>query len=343
MEITTETVLASADELLDFGRRALAAVGVDDLGANDMTTQILNSELAGHESHGFRRLKEYVQRALDGHAAPTTSGIIESDTGSVVTIDGQAGYGHLVMRHASRVAVTRAKDHGIAAVTVRNSEPAGRFADFCEEAAASGVATLVFVNCGGAAQVAGPPGSLEPRLGTNPIAAGVPREQAPHLVIDMATTAVAMGRVSEWRDRDLPVPPEWVNEAGVLQFMAGAKGFALALIAEALGGALSGAGTVSTEAGVDRQGVLMIAIDVARFRPLLDFTTDVERVAEYVRHAPLEAGAAPIRMPGESTAATARERRTSGVPVQPFTWASLHEIAGLLGIEPPQHKSDKDF
>jgi uncharacterized oxidoreductase len=330
------TVLAGPDDLLDFARRALRAVGVGERDASDMAGQILNSELAGHESHGFRRLSEYVERVRDGDVDPTTSGAIQSDTGSIVAIDGQAGFGHLVMRHATRVAIDRAKDHGITAVTVRNSGYVGRFVDFCEEAAENGVATLVVVNCSGAAQVAGPPGSLQPRLATNPIAGGVPRQSAPHLVVDMATTAVAMGRVSEWRDRGLPIPPDWVNDAGVLQFMSGVKGFALALLAEAFAGALTGAGTVPSASGEDRQGVLLIAMDVARFRPLSDFTSDVERFATYVREVPLEPEATPIRMPGESGATTARERRVSGMPIQPFTWSALNKLAQLLEIDPPR-------
>lgn len=339
-DATGGTVLAGPDELLDFGRRALRAVGAGEADALDMAGQILNSELAGHESHGFRRLREYVDRARDGYADPTTSGTIERDSGSIVAVDGQAGFGHLVMRHATRIALARAKEHGIAAVTIRNCEYVGRFVDFCEQAAGQGVATLIFVNCSGAAQVAGPPGALEPRLATNPIAAGVPRQSSPHLVIDMATTRVAMGRVSEWRDRGLPIPSDWVNDAGVLQFMAGAKGFALALTAEAFAGALSGAGTVPSATGDDRQGVLLIALDVTRFRPLLDFTADVERFAEYVRETPLEPQATPIRMPGESAATTARERRTTGLPIQSFTWASLNDLAELLGIAPPRVGSE---
>lgn len=330
-----DAVPLDPDALLDFATRALRSVGTREADALDMAGQILRSELAGHESHGLRRLAEYVHRARDGHAHPASSGSIESDTGTVVRIDGEAGFGHVVMRHATRVAIERARQHGIAAVAVRRSEYVGRFADFCEAAAEEGVATLVLVNCSGAAQVAGPPGALEPRLGTNPIAAGVPRAHAPHLVIDMATTAVAMGRVSEWRDRGEEIPTAWVNEQGVLQFMAGAKGFALALVAEALAGALTGAGTVSADPGPDAQGILLIALDVAHFRTLVDFVGEVEQFAAYVKDVPTSPDASAVRLPGESSADTARLRAEVGVPLQPFTRTSLLELAALLQIAPP--------
>jgi hydroxycarboxylate dehydrogenase B len=329
------TVLVEWSSLLDFVTEILSAVGLETTDARDMATQIINSELAGHESHGVRRLPEYVERARGGFVNTGSTGRVELDLGALVRIDGDEAFGHLVMRDATRIAVERAQMHGIAAVAVRNAEWAGRFADFCEEAASRGVATLMFVNDSGSGQSASAPGALEPRLSTNPIAAGIPRGQSPHLVLDMATTAVAMGRVSEWRDRGEPIPPEWANEAGVLQFFGGAKGFGLALIAEALAGDLTGAGTVSSAAAPDRQGVFLIAIDVAKLKPIAEFTAEVERFARYVKDVPLAEGSPPIRLPGEMTAVTSERRRAAGTPVQLFSWQSLVRLAELYGVDPP--------
>jgi LDH2 family malate/lactate/ureidoglycolate dehydrogenase len=117
--------------------------------------------------------------------------------------------------------------------------------------------------------------------------------------------------------------------------MGGHKGFGLALVAEALAGALTGAGTVSADPPVDDQGVLAIAIDVGRMRPLDDFAAEVESFLGYVRDVPAEAGAPPVRIPGESGAEEAAERERDGVPVQDFTWDALHRIAGELGVAPP--------
>jgi hydroxycarboxylate dehydrogenase B len=328
-------VLLDWEAVRDFASRIFTALGVGTDDARYMATQIVNSELSGHESHGLRRLPEYAERARAGHADPTTSGRVELDLGALLRIDGEAGFGHLVLRDATRLAVERAKAHGIAAVAVRNAEYAGRLADFCEEAAECGVATLLFVNDSGAGQVAAAPGALEPRLSTNPIAAGVPRAYSPHLVLDMATTAVAMGRVSEWRDRGEPIPAEWANEQGVLQFAGGVKGFGLALVAEALGGALTGAGTVSDETAPERQGVFLIAVDVTRLKPLADFSREIERFGRYVKDTPLADGASPIRLPGENSAATAEQRRAEGLPVQPFTWKALLGLAADYGVEAP--------
>jgi LDH2 family malate/lactate/ureidoglycolate dehydrogenase len=313
----------------------LIALGAREADARDMAAQIVNSELSGHESHGLRRLVEYVSRTKDGYANPTASPTIDLDCGALVRMNGHAGFGHIVMRDATKLAVSRAKEHGIAAVAVHNSEFAGRFADFCEQAAEAGVATLVFVNDSGSGRDVAPPGALEGRMSSNPLAAGVPRAQAPHLVIDMATSAVAVGRLSEWRDRGEPIPADWVNEHGILQFFAGAKGFGLALIVEALAGALTTAGTVSEQKSPELQGAFLIAIDVNRLRPLADFTTEVEQFIRYIKQVPVPPDATPVRVPGEGSAQSARLRRETGTPIQPFTWAAIQRLAEEFNVAAP--------
>ena len=157
---TTPTVLADADDLLRFTEHVLRRLGTRDADAHDMARQIVDSELAGHESHGMRRLPEYVDRAASGHADPMAEITIDIDTGSLVRVDGNRGFGHLVLRDATRLAVERARLHGIAGVAVRRSEWAGRFVDFVGSAADQGIATLLFANDSGSGQVVAPPGGL---------------------------------------------------------------------------------------------------------------------------------------------------------------------------------------
>ena len=330
-----ETVRCDAADLRRFTVEILTRLGTPASDAHDMAGQIVGSELAGHESHGLRRLSEYVGRVDSGAVRPASAGRIDLDRGSLVRIDGERGFGHVVVSHALGVAMERARAHGIAAVAVHDCDPAGRLWDFCERAAASGVATLVFVNDGGAGQTVAPPGGTEARLSTNPIAFGFPRADAPHLVLDMATSTVAMGRLSEWRDRGEPIPPAWATPAGVLKSMGGGKGFGLALVAEALAGALADAGTVSPEPGDERQGVFIIAIDIASLRDLDAFTAEVDGFLDYVRDVPLEPDAGPVRIPGESSAATTLARVASGTPLQSFTFTQLQVLSQRFGVPLP--------
>jgi LDH2 family malate/lactate/ureidoglycolate dehydrogenase len=154
-------------------------------------------------------------------------------------------------------------------------------------------------------------------------------------VLDMSTSVVAAGRVAEWRDRGEPIPPEWANETGALRPVGGFKGFGLALVVEALAGALTGAGTVTATPEHDDQGVLMIALDVGRLRPLDEFAAEVEQFIRYVRDVPLERDAPAIRMPGETTDETRRRREAEGAPVRDFTWRALHVLAVEFDVQPP--------
>ena len=328
-------VLCTHTELERFATAVLVAVGTPRPEAGFMAGVIVSADLAGHESHGMRRLAEYVARARDGHADPAARPVADLDTGSLVRLDGRHGWGHVVVRDATDLAVERARAHGIAAVGIHSSEAAGRYADFCERAAAQGIAVLFFVNDAGGGQSVAPPGGLEPRLSTNPIAAGIPRAAAPHLVVDLSTSVVAAGRLAEHTDRGLPAPPDWVTPTGAIRPVGGFKGFGLALVAEALAGALTGAGTVRAGDVPDDQGVFLVAIDVARLRPLGDFTAEVERFLGYVLDVPAEDGAAPLRIPGAAGAGIAQQRRRDGVPVQPHTWARMATLAAELDLPLP--------
>ena len=172
-----------------------------------------------------------------------------------------------------------------------------------------------------------------------PIGAGIPRASEPHLVLDMSTSVIARGRLSEWLDRGEEIGPDWLTPGGAIRPSGGYKGTGLALVAEALAGILTGSGSVSAAPESDAQGVFCVAIDVARLRPLDDFADEMERMLAYVRDTPLEDGHDAIRFPGESGATAEAERLRDGVPVQQFTWDRLEVVAADLGVEMPQRLS----
>lgn len=327
-------------ELFRFISQVLQAVGTPVAGANEMANQMVASDLAGHESHGVRRLREYAYRARDGFVNPAATPTLEQDSGSLVSVNGQTNYGHLVMPFATDLLIERARQHGIAAVTVRNCDPAGRFADFCDHAANEGIAVFMYMNVGGGAIDVAPPGGAEARIATNPIAAGVPREGAPNLVMDMATSAVAKGRLSDAQERGTEIDSEWLNQSGVLVPLGGVKGFALSVIAEALAGTLSSAGTVGPEVADARQGVLAIGIDIEKLRPLAEFKSDVAKFASHLKQTPLEPGAPEIRMPGENTVINTKIRRESGITIHPVIWERLVELSENFSVKLPEPRSD---
>lgn len=329
-----DTILTRGEDLLRFTVDALTAVGTGEKDARTMAGQIVGSELAGHSSHGLRRLPEYIYRARSGVTDAKAVPVVDIDRGSLARVDGKRAFGHITVAMATQLAVDRAKEHGIAAVSVYNSDFAGRLADFVDSAAEQGVASLLFVNTGGGHRAVSVPGGTEARFSTNPIGAGFPRSSSPHFVLDIATSAVARGRLNEWQDRGEEIPEEWVTPSGHLQPFGGHKGLGLALLAEGLAGALSTAGTPNADTDEEEQGVLIIAIDIAGLRPLEEFTAEADTFLEFIKGTPVADGYPQARIPGESSAATTEKLSRDGIPLQRHAWESAQVLAQELGIEP---------
>jgi len=328
-------IRCKAEELRRFTAAVLEAIGMRPEDAAFAAEVIVDSDLAGHESHGMRRVPEYVDRAARGLLAADARPVVELDFGALVRMDGRNALGHIALRDVTDLAVERARSHGIAGVALRRSSYAGRIADYCARGARAGVAIMFWLNDCGAGQAVAPHGGDAPRLSTNPIGVGIPRAREPQLVLDMSTSVVALGRVAEWRDRGLPIPPGWLTPGGAIRPCGGHKGTGLALVAEALAGILTLAGSVSSEPQADGQGAFCAAIDIARLRPLDEFTAEMERMLAYVRDVPLEPGAEAVRFPGELGAESRSDRLRHGVPVQPFCWERLERIAREYAIPLP--------
>ena len=306
-----------AGRALAFARDVVERLGARPADAGRTAELLVRSELGGHPSHGLRRLVQYARGSREGTIVPSASARIVRDDGSTLTIDGRRALGQVVCTWAADLVAERALAHGAAAVAVRHSAHCGRLADYAERACAQGAAVLLFANDAGAAQTVAPPGGLAARLSTNPLAAGVPRSERPHLVMDMATSVAAFGKVRVLEDAGQPVPEEWMRN-GLLQLLGGPKGFALALVVEALAGIVTGAGAVSAEPGPDDQGVFLLAFDPARFGPPGELAERVDAMLGYVLDVPLEPGAAPLRVPG------------SGLPPLPLDPAATFAIAPAL-------------
>ena len=233
---------------------------------------------------------------------------------------------------ATDLAAERALAHGVAAVAVRRSGHAGRLADYADRACERGVALLAFANDSGAEQTVAPPGAREARLSTNPIAAGIPRAQSPHFVIDLSTSVAAFGKVRVLQEAGELVPVEWMRD-GLLQALGGAKGFALALLVESLAGVVSGAGAVSADPGPDDQGVFLLAFDPARFGEPADLAARLEAMLGYVMSAPREDGADPLRVPGSGLPPLPLDPEAR-VELAPALTARLDALARELGATP---------
>lgn len=328
--VTRVTATLTAAEAQRFARDVAGRIGASAGDAERVAELLVRAEVGGHPGHGLRRLRQYANAWREGTIVPSAQSEIVRDEGSTLTLDGRRALGQVVCTLAADLAARRALDHGVAAVAVRHSGHAGRLADYADRACGQGAALLLFANDSGAAQAVAPPGALEARLSTNPLAAGIPRAHAPHLVVDLSTSVVAHGKVRVLEDAGKPVPEEWVRE-GLLQSLSGAKGFALALLVEALAGVVSGAGASSASPGPDDQGVFMLAFDPARFGPPAELAERLDAMLAYVLAVPLEPGAEPLRVPG-STLPPLPLDPDARFELPPALERRLAALAGELGV-----------
>jgi uncharacterized oxidoreductase len=254
----------------------------------------------------------------------------------------------VVARRGIALAIDKARIQGLAAVALRRTSHVGRLADYAELAATEGLIGLLWANAKHGLNVA-PWGGAARRLGTNPHAVAIPGPRGAVVMShDFATSVWAEGklRVKFNRGESVPEgvmlngrgepstdPKEYYRDpVGSLLTAGQHKGYGLSLAVEILGGILSGTGAASAESGVFANGTLMICLDPARFLPRADFDAQVAALLDWVRSAPLAAGAKEVLVPGEPEARVERERRAGGIPIEDATWSQISACATEVGV-----------
>jgi LDH2 family malate/lactate/ureidoglycolate dehydrogenase len=313
-----------------------------------MAQTLLDAEVEDHSSHGLSRLPLYLSRLRSGLVDPRPKIEVVAGTGAAVLLDGGNGLGPVVGTRAMELATTLSDEYGVGLCSVRHSNHLGSLSYFVKLAAAKGHLGICLSN--GPPAVA-PPGGTTPLLGTNPIAAGIPTADEA-VVVDMATTQVARGRVAAAAAASETIPIGWgVDEngrdttdpgavlRGSLSSMGGAKGFALALLVESLTGVLAAAGVGPDVSGTavasDRPsnvGHLMLAIKPEGLAP--GFRERMSLLARTIRSTPPACSAKPVRMPGD-TRRTHRQRRVAaGISLPEHLVRELNEMATEWGLRP---------
>jgi LDH2 family malate/lactate/ureidoglycolate dehydrogenase len=330
----------SAEELRSLASAVLAAAGTPPATVATVAESLVEADLRGHGSHGVRRLIPYVEWVRAGQIEPGALPEVARRHGAIAIVDGRHGFGQLAGRLAASEAAGLARRHGIAAVTIQRCSHIGRLGEYVEAPAHEGLAALAFCNSD---PTVAPFGGRERRLGTNPLAWAVPRgEQAPPVVMDWATSAVAEGKLAVALARGERVservlvdaagepsrdPADFYAGGALLPFGAH-KGSGLSVMIELVGGALSGAGVSTLEGHGLGNGVVLIALDVAAFVPREDFEAQTaEFCAELARTAPAT-GFEEVLVPGEIELRTREQRLREGVPVPAATWSELQALKG---------------
>lgn len=342
-------VTVSAERLLDLAARIACANGLDTHDAQLLADTLVTAELWGHGSHGMLRLAWYMARvrsgAIDVHARPKVVG----EHRALVQMDGLDALGQRVAQDAMNAAVARAREFGVGAVAVRHSNHFGTAAYFTRQAARAGCAALLFSN---ASPAMAPWGGREKRVGNNPWSVAVPGGALGEVVLDIANTSVARGKIYLAAERGEPIPDHWALDArgqpttradealaGLLQPIAGHKGYGIALMIDLLAGVLTGSsfglsviGPYQPE-GRSGAGHLAIAIDIGQLMALDEFHARVAQLVAEVRSASPAEGSPGIFIPGEIEALNKARLERDGIALPEATWSGLLAQARACRID----------
>jgi LDH2 family malate/lactate/ureidoglycolate dehydrogenase len=336
--------LVQADRLTKIGAALLRAAGASRDEAEAVAVGCVNANLAGHDSHGIIAVPTYIDRVKVGHIVPGEKWTIVQESPATTVIDGHWGFGFYVNAKAMELTIEKAKTSNVAACTVFRQSHVGRLAAYPLMAARAGMIGIATADSGRSTKVVAPFGGREARLGTNPISIAVPSDLDGPIYLDMATSAVAAGKVALAAARGEEIPRGWVvgkdgklttdpkqlRQGGALLPLGGTEGYkgsGLAAMVEILCGILTGLGFGVEPTGRHNDGTFMAVFNVEAFRPLKDFKHEVAEFARYLNATPPSEGSKGVLYPGEIENRTEAERRKSGVDVEDATWEKLKALA----------------
>lgn len=343
------SMTVSAEALRGFATACYDALGMKPEDAALVADTLVQADLWGHPSHGILRLFWYAARIKSGATNLQAEPKIDDGFGALASMDGQDGMGHVAAKAAIERAIALSKTHGIGAVSVRNAGHFGTAMYYTRMAAEAGCVGFL---CANASPAMAPWGGVEKRLGTNPWSWAAPAGRFPLLMLDMANTAVARGKLYVARQKGEAIPDFWAMDtegkpttdpvagiAGTILPMAGHKGYGIALVVDMLSGVLSGSGFGRQITGPyvpeGRSGVgfLAFAINIEALRPLAAFEADMEALITDLKETPRSPGVSDIHYPGELEALSAERLGTAGIELPAATVEELRRESAALGVD----------
>lgn len=339
------------------------AKSCNDNEAKTIAERLAGSNLVGHDSHGIARVPRYVEWMEKGWVFPNLKPEIVIDAGTMGCLDAKQGFGQVAGEYAVDDGISRAKKHGVSVVGLRNSGHLGRIGDWAERAADADLISFHFVNVRGSLLVA-PFGGSDRRGSTSPLAIGIPSKDKDHIILDMATSTVAEGKVmvaqkggkqlphgalidstgklttnpeamyGKIRDDEVPNPDKGT---GAITAFGLHKGSGINFMMEMLGGALTGNGVCGALNEKERRkfsnGMLSIYIEVEKMVDFDYFRKEVESYAEFVRASKPSQNSDKVLIPGDKEISTKEERLKFGLPVPPLVWENIKQTANKLNVE----------
>jgi L-2-hydroxycarboxylate dehydrogenase (NAD+) len=348
----SEPVRVDLVRLRYFIASAFEAVGMPAADARIVGTLMAEADLQGSDGHGVIRLPQYVKRIRAGGVNLRPNIQVIRERAGMALIHGDNAMGHLVMKRAAELAIQKARDAGVAWVGAQWSNHAGPASLYAKMPLAHDMIGLYFAV--GNANHLPPWGGLDMLLSTNPIAAAIPAAEEPPIVLDMATTVAAYGKVKAKAQRGELMPEGWMidregkpltdpkraNE-GVLLPIGGYKGYGLALVVGLIAGTLNRAAMGkdvidfnADAASPTNTGQAIVAIDPSAFGDIGEFKKAVDTVIRDLHASERIPGVDRIRVPGERSHELAAQQRASGIAIAAALMQTLDSLAEELEIAP---------
>lgn len=341
------------EALRRFVQSALVSQGLPDADALKVAGLMADADLQGSDGHGVIRLPQYIKRIRAGGINTHPNIRIVQERAAMAVVDGDNGMGHLVVSRAVDIAIDKAREAGVAWVGTRLSNHAGPASLYARRPLEHDMLGLYFAV--GNANHLPPWGGMDMLLSTNPIAAGIPTAEEPPVVLDMATTVAAYGKVKAKAKRGEQMPVGWMIDRqgqpltdpkraddGFLLPIGGYKGYGLALMFGLLAGTLNGAAMGRDVVDFNKDDVTptntghaIVAISLAAFGDVAGFKQRVDELVRDLRASKRLPGVDAIRLPGEGSHAARAERTQRGIPLPPALMQALAGLADELKIAPP--------
>jgi uncharacterized oxidoreductase len=342
----------TAEQLRRLTSAIIKAGGSAVAEADLVAEHLVLANLSGHDSHGVGMVPSYVRHVRAGLVVPNTRAKIVKDDGAILMFDGLRGYGRCVAGEAMAAAIARCRQMGVVAITLANAHHIGRVGAYGEMASSAGLVSLHFVNVTDHRALVAPFRGTDGRFVTNPVCIALPgTDRQPPLLLDMATSAIAMGKVRVAKNEGHLVPEGiLIDESGkptrdpnvmyrephgALLPFGGHKGYALAVMTELLAGALSGGPTI--QPGNPRMGgtinnMFAVVLDPARLAGVDWLRREIDGFVDYLKASPPADPAAPVLVPGEPERLARAARSRDGIDIDATTWEEVLQAGEAVGF-----------
>jgi len=345
-------VRAKRLQLEEFTASVMRALGLPIEDAATVAALMVDAEMQGSDGHGVIRLVPYAKRILAGGINLNPDIKVIQERTAMALLDGDNGMGHLVMKKATELAIHKARTAGIAWVGSRLSNHAGPASLYARMALQHDMIGLYFAV--GNANHLPPWGGLDMLLSTNPIAAAIPTLNEAPVVLDMATTVAAYGKVKAKAQRGEMMPEGWMidrqgkplldptkSEEGFLLPIGGYKGYGLSLIVGILAGTLNGAAMGSQVIDFNKDfstttntGQAIAIMDPSAFGDITEFKQNIDTLVRELRSSERMPGVDRIWLPGEQSHEKRLSNEAQGILLAPSLMKQLNDLAAQLNIKP---------